>query len=353
MKLFKIIISMGLPLFLSGCLEEFKSFYPQNVSLDSNDDAYLGEKHILTIDTGKEDLIAVIDNYKKTCSELQCYVLSSTAVDKSSAQLKILIPNINVDELLEKVKAKVVSKALLESINPSDAGLEKRLAIKNATFDSLLSKLNQDTANPLKVSEELNNIQTDIETIKLFQKIKDKPIKLKPILKGNLKDKKTEVKTANDNKKLKVISEGKEYYVDTNPKLIMLDIKLGEVVPFYGLNINLIKDTFAKSYKIFVISASYAIVSLAIILPWLPLAVIFMWLLSIVFKQKIKIKTFVSQNKTKEKSRNAGDDKEPFFDSADDDDDEDVPEKKKGLLGGLFTKKVEPAKDTSTEETEE
>lgn len=301
MKITKFIIVILMPLLTSGCIEDLKSINPKNL-LESGEikGASFGERHLVAIESTKETLTKNHDDYENACLKLNCSIVYSYVYDNEKAYLKALISNANIDKLIKSSDAKIAGRSLIKGTVSSLIDIQKRLEIKELIFNSLISDFNNSPSNPLAVEQELERLQSEIETLKMIIKAKEKPLEIP-------------AKETAENK------EKTETALIKNPKLVLLEVTFETNKPLGGFNMSLIETALKKSYKIAVFSASQAIVFMALVLPWLPLAFIIMWLLSIVFKHKIKIKTISQETNFTPNNR--------------------------GGIGGLFAKKTDSLDD--------
>ena len=299
----KIFLTLFLSLLISGCIEEIDAINPKKL-LEAGEitGASFGERHLITASTPKEILSGKHQTLEENCLKLGCEIVYSYLADNQKAYLKALIPNVNIDELLRESNLNVSQKSIVKGAVSAAADIQKRLEINETTFKNLINSPNN--SNPLVVARELERLQSEIETLKMVLKVKDKTITLP-------KDREAEAK---------------------NAKMVLLDVNLETSKHLAGFNISLIENALSKSYQIFVTSASYVIVFLALALPWLPVAIIIMWLLAIVFKHKVKIRTITPVANRSSNSHHSSFGADPVITV-------EHKEQKKGFFGGLFAKK--------------
>lgn len=294
-----------LMLSVSACFEDIKTLTaPKSLWNSEISGIPLGERQIITIEASKENLAQNHNLYEQECAKLQCHLLYSYLIKNEKAYFKALIAAPQIEELIKNTQTKVIDQSIIKGTVSSAADLQKRLEIKETAFHNLMNNFKQNLVNPIMIASELENLQSEIELLKFLLKIKEKSL------------------TSNNDQP------------NEKPNLVLLDVTLETVKPVAGFNLSLIEYAFAQSYQILTYSSSQAIIFMALILPWLPIAVIAMWLLSIVFKHKIKIKSINQSSKNQ--------DFELDHTLA-------VHEPKKGGLSGLFAKKDEDLKEPPEE----
>lgn len=263
----KKILICFIMLLLSGCYKDLSVGQNKNYA-----EELIGETREITVTAPKKDFYAIFTKNTKLCKDAGCVIIDTAMQTDSlgaNAKLKALIHRSNFNNYRDSLNQNPLKIKTYNNITNNayfvKPDIAKRLEEQKVLKASMIDLLGKSQSNFIEIMSIKNEISTLQNQIELASAILQIPA----------------------NQQTPNSIEASQASKAVNPsELVLIDVNFTADVWYAP-----ILRAAQKFKDIIIDSASEAILFLAYTLPWIPAAIILMWLISIALKKRINVST--------------------------------------------------------------